>query len=154
MVFLAVWVVGAFAAEEVGEVEGNASGVVDGFHVWEDRLADLTFELLVDDVADGGARGGGQYVSTWARCGVALVFLLFLCGFVGGRSVFRVVFCVNAYTFWGAEEVVDDGGARLAECDREGVGEVGDVAEVLGGVVAPLGEVDVIVGGKGGVGDG
>ena len=49
---------------------------------------------------------------------------------------------------------MDNGGARLAECDREGVGEVGDVAEVLGGVVAPLGEVDVIVGGKGGVGDG
>ena len=52
MVFLAVWVVRAFAAEEVREAEGNASGVVDGFHAREDRLADLTLQLFFDDVAD------------------------------------------------------------------------------------------------------
>ena len=53
MVFLAVGVVGAFATKEVREAEGNASGVVDGFHAREDRLADLTLQLFFDDVTDG-----------------------------------------------------------------------------------------------------
>ena len=70
---------------------------------------------------------------------VALVFLFLFWRVFWGGCVGVFIFGFKAETFGWAEEVVDDGGAWWAKCDGERVGEVGDMADVLGGVMAPLG---------------
>ena len=87
----AVRVVGAHATEEVWEAEGNSSGVVDGFHAGQDGLANLTFELFINEVADGLARSRGEDVATRPQGGFAFVLLLFLRVVIRCQSVGRGV---------------------------------------------------------------
>ena len=79
MVLFTVQVVRAGRAQEVGEAELDASGVVDTLHTTgHDRLFDLTLFVFVNEVTDGGHPIGWCREDILARSGGCCALTLLL----------------------------------------------------------------------------